>query len=113
MDQSLPNYTAHVDSNVKINNAIEIKVLGNFYIWRQQKEIWIQALMAQLVAHQLGTTEVVGSNPGNGEDLYCVKLRQPTIYDDWNTDQRSWFKDVSSLEGTSFIKKGNIKIKAF
>ena len=28
----------------------------------------IQAWIAELVAHRLGTKEVVGSNPGKGED---------------------------------------------
>ena len=26
------------------------------------------------------------------------------IFDDWNTDHRRWLEDVSSLEGTTFIK---------
>ena len=36
---------------------------------RMQIKPGIQAWIAQLVAHQLGTTEVVGSNPGQGEDF--------------------------------------------
>ena len=33
----------------------------------------IQALIAQLVAHWLCTTEVVGSNPGNGDNLLLTR----------------------------------------
>ena len=36
---------------------------------RNDEILLIQARMAQLVAYQLGTGEVPGSNPGNGENF--------------------------------------------
>ena len=45
--------------------------LQNFSEKIERPNFWdeIQAWIAQLVAHRLGTMEVVGSNPGKGEDF--------------------------------------------
>ena len=54
--------------NEKVSSALEVKMDLHNLVW-----IVIQARIAQLVAHRLGTTEVMGLNPGKGEFL-LVKL---------------------------------------
>ena len=47
-------------------------VFLNFEVWMHASKInnLIQARIAQLVAYQLGTGDVPGSNPGKGESLF-------------------------------------------
>ena len=63
------NWVDTVILKLLITNII-VCFLGWFLLFQLCQ--FIQAWIAQLVEHQLGTKEVVGSNPGKGESLFLA-----------------------------------------
>ena len=60
---------------------------------------WLRDIIVQHL--NLSGTPMAQANTGPPS---CATPREPTIYDDWNTDQRRWLKDVYSLEETTYKK---------
>ena len=59
----------HLQFLYQINENSSIRGPKSIKLPKVNKRWIIQAWIAQLVAYQLGTTEVVGSNPGKGKDF--------------------------------------------